>query len=29
MKSYEIKPTHENLVNAFCEDILNRNQDVC
>lgn len=28
MKSYEIKPTHENLVNAFCEDILNRNRDV-
>lgn len=28
MKSYEIKPTNENLVKAFSEDVLNRNQDV-
>lgn len=28
IKSYEIKPTNDNLIKAFLEDILNRNQDV-
>ena len=28
LKSYEIKPTHKNIIEAFSNDILNRNYDV-
>ncbi len=28
MKSYELKPTPENLLNTFLEDIISRNTDI-